>query len=64
MAKVTGQVIGGSAKVFENASTVGEIKELMNAKTHTATVNGEPADDSDELNDYDFVSLAPAVKGA
>lgn len=63
--KVTAQAIGGQPKVFDNEyETVGEIKTAMNLGSYQATVNGEPADDDQELNDYDFVSLAPKVKGA
>lgn len=63
MAKVHAQVVGGSVKDVE-ADTVGEVKEQMKASTYTATVNGEPAADDDQLEDYQFVSLAPSVKGA
>lgn len=63
MAKVQVQVTGGAIQQKE-ASTVGELKTLLGVVAYTATVNGEPSSDSDELNDYEFISLAPAVKGA
>ena len=63
MAKVTGQVLGGDPKVLESMETVGDVKKALQAPNHTATVNGEPAEDDYELADYEFVTLAPAVKG-
>jgi hypothetical protein len=62
--KVTAQVFGGEAKVLDGVSTISEIKQKLAVPNHTATINGEAATDSDEVSDYDFVSLAPAVKGA
>jgi hypothetical protein len=62
MAKVQVQVLGGDIKQIE-AATVAEAKQQMGVPSHTATVNGEPATDSTELEDYQFVSLSPAVKG-
>ncbi len=63
MAKVTVQVAGGSPQVRE-VGTVGDLKSQMSLSNHAATVNGEPADNSRRLTDYEFVTLAPAVKGA
>jgi hypothetical protein len=60
--KVTVQVVGGQSKTFD-VETVGELKQLMNVPNHTATVNGESASNSTILGDYNFVHLAPAVKG-
>lgn len=62
--KVTAQAVGGQPKVFDNIETVGELKEQMNLGSYQASVNGEPADDDYALSDYEFVSLAPKVKGA
>lgn len=62
--KITAQAVGGQPKTFDNIQTVGELKEEMGLPTYQASVNGEPADDDQELNDYEFVSLAPKVKGA
>jgi len=61
--KVTGQVFGGDPKVFDDVGTVGELKKKMNVPSHTASVNGENASDTQALADFDFVTLAPAVKG-
>ena len=63
MAKVHAQVTGGTIKEIE-ANTVGDVKRVMDAANYTATVNGEPADNSYELSDFEFVALAPSVKGA
>ncbi len=64
MAKVTAQVFGGEPRVFDGQGTVADIKSQLGAAQHTATINGEPARDSDSLSDFDFVMLAPAIKGA
>lgn len=63
MAKVQAQVVGGDIKHLE-AETVGDIKRQLSQPSYQATVNGEPEDDDYALVDYEFVSLAPAVKGA
>lgn len=63
MAKVTVQVAGGQPQQKE-AITIAGLKEQMSLPNHAATVNGEPADNSYELSDYEFVTLAAAVKGA
>jgi hypothetical protein len=63
MAKVTAQVLGGDPKVLDDCGTVGQVKSRLGVATHTATVNGEPAEDSYQLSDFEFVSLSPAVKG-
>lgn len=61
MAKVTAQVAGGDeTKVI--ASTVSELKTLMDATNHSVKVNGETAEDDQQLRDDDFVTLAPQVK--
>lgn len=63
MAKIHAQVAGGSIKEIE-ADTVGEVKSMMDAEKYTATVNGDPVSDDHELSDFEFVALAPSVKGA
>lgn len=63
MAKVTAQIIGGSIKQLE-ADTVSDVKALLDAENHSASVNGSNEEDNYELSDYEFVSLAPKVKGA
>jgi len=61
--EVFAQVIGGEIKKV-SLGTVGDVKRELNVPNHTATVNGEPAENSTRLSNRDFVSLAPAVKGA
>lgn len=61
--KVTAQVLGGSPKILE-IDTVGEALTALKLEgKYTATVNGEPADLDEELEDYSFVSFSAAVKG-
>ena len=61
MAKVQVQVAGGTIKQIE-ADTVGEAASQVGAEGYTATVNGEPADFDQELNDFEFVAFAKQVK--
>ncbi len=65
MAKqVTAQVIGGDPRLIKNVDDIKELRlKLDLGSDHSATVNGEPEDDSYELSDYEFVSFAPKVKG-
>jgi len=63
MAKVTAQVLGGDPKLLEDVRTVADVKSRLQVPSHTATVNGETADDNYQLSDYEFVTLSPAVKG-
>lgn len=60
--KVNVQVLGGEIKQIE-AATVADVKAYFNLPSHTATVNGEPASDDQVLDEFEFVALAPAVKG-
>ena len=63
MASVTATALGGDPKRV-NATDVASVKKAMGLPSnYTATVNGEPAEDSQTLGDEDFVLLAPAVKG-
>ena len=60
------QVLGGAVKDLSGSrfETVGDVRKELGLSTgYTATVNGEPADDDQELNDYEFVAFAPSVKG-
>lgn len=61
MAKVQVQVEGGAIQQ-KVADTVGELKTQMGMRDYTATVNGDNANDSYELVDFDFVSLAKPLK--
>lgn len=62
MASVVACVLGGRPQRKE-AETVGDLRDLMNLDGHKASVQGEPVDDDYELEDEDFVSFAPSVKG-
>lgn len=61
--KVTVQVLGGGTKTYDNFDTIGDVKRALNASSHTAQLNGEPANDQAKLSDFAFVALTPAVKG-
>lgn len=62
--KITVQVVGGgSAQVFDGLDTIAEIKTKLGLPNHTAAINGDPASDSEQLDDYSFVQLSPPVKG-
>lgn len=63
MAKVIVEVVGGKKQELE-ALTVGGLKILTDAKNYTALVNDEPATDSQELVDGDYIMLSTATKGA
>jgi hypothetical protein len=60
-AKVQVKVSGGDIQE-KQATTVGELKKLVNAEGYVATVNGEPESDDYSLSDYEFVSLSKPVK--
>lgn len=61
---VMAQVMGGEKKILENMDTVSDVKNALNCQTgYTALVNGDAAEDDDELNEGDFVTLSKSVKG-
>jgi len=64
--KVDYKVLGGRVTEVDlpTRATVGTLKSKANLSKHTASVNGEPADDNYELRDGDYVTLSEAVKGA
>jgi len=62
MAQVNVKITGGSVKEME-ADTVGELKTKLNLGNYTATINGEPAENDQDLEDYNFVVFSAAVKG-
>lgn len=62
--KVTVQVIGATPQILDGVCTVKDVKEKLGLGSYAAKVNGSPARDDDRLNDYAFVSLSEAVKGA
>lgn len=63
--KVTAQVMGGQAQTFDGVDTIGDLKEKLGlgSANYAASINGDPADNDDELEDFNFVSFAPPVKG-
>jgi hypothetical protein len=65
MAKnVTGQVLGGQAKANLEGETVRDIYTALGLSgSYTPSINGEPAEMDETIDDYVFVSFAPAVKG-
>lgn len=65
MASVIGCVLGGTPKRVEGVETVADVKRKMELGTgkFAVTVNGESADETDEVSDDQLVSFAPAVKG-
>lgn len=64
MAKnVVVQVLGGSKQVLDGATTVSDVKRQLGVDKYSASINGEPASDHQQLEDGDFVSLSQAVKG-
>ena len=65
MAKVliTAKVVGGTAQSL-TAETVSEVKQQLGVSNYQASINGEPAEDTDILSEGDYLTFAPAVKGA
>lgn len=63
--EVRGKALGGAEKVFQDGvETVQDVFNKLELNgSYTATVNGEPAEMSDELPDYAYVAFAEAVKG-
>lgn len=61
---IVGQVLGGKKEVLDGVSTVADVRAKLGATgNYTASINGVPASDLDEVTDGDFVSLSQAVKG-
>lgn len=61
---IKAQVSGGEVKSYDGVDTVGDVRKKLGLNSsYVATVNGEPEDDECELDDYNFVAFAPAVKG-
>lgn len=57
--------VSGNPKMEESSKfeTIAEIKNSKGLPNYTAAVNGEPVDDSYELQDGDWISFSPEVKG-
>lgn len=62
--QVTAVVVGGAPQVLDGVCTVKDVKARLGKDAYAAKVNGSPARDDDRLNDFAFVSLSEAVKGA
>jgi sulfur carrier protein ThiS len=62
--KVTIQVLGGQPKVVDGVVSVADaISALGLEGQYTATINGEPASLDSDVMDFEYIALAPAVKG-
>lgn len=64
MAKVQAQVVGGSIQSVEGVTMVQDVMTKLGLVNHSASVNGDAVAVNYELSDYEYVSLAPNVKGA
>jgi len=61
---VVGSTVGGSPVRLSGMQTVGDVRRALNLPVgYTVMANGEPASDSDLLQEEAYVSFAPAVKG-
>ena len=63
VSSVAVKVSGGENTVVDGVDTVGDVKRELQLSGYTAAVNGDTASDDTELEDQDWVTLAPAVKG-
>lgn len=54
---ITVKIQGGEVLTEQEFETVGELKEALDLTDYEATVNGEPSDDDDELEEGNFVAL-------
>lgn len=62
MANVIAKTLGGQPQQVEVA-TIAELKTKLGLANYKATVNGESRPDSTQLQDGNFVTLSPNVKG-
>lgn len=59
------QVVGGQKKIIDNANTVAEVRAQLGLSAgYKGAVDGEPVEDSFQLQNGNYVSFAEAVKGA
>ncbi len=65
MAKnVTVQIVGGESKVVNDVNTVSDCAKLIGAtEGYTGAINGESAEFSEEVEDYNNVTFSKASKG-
>lgn len=66
MAKnVIGQVVGGQKKVFDDVSTVGDIRRNLGiGANYAGAIAGVNQPDTAPVNDNQYVSFSEQVKGA
>lgn len=63
MAQITVEVIGGALQKL-TASKIQDVLTQLNLPNHAASVNGDAVEVTYTLSDYEYVTLAPNVKGA
>lgn len=62
--EVTAQVLGGTRRAGLSARTPADLKsELGLSGEYSVSINGDTSDMDAELENYDHVCFAPAVKG-
>jgi hypothetical protein len=65
MALVTAKAVGGQAQALSDVESVADARAKLGlAANYAASINGEPAEDGDQLEDGMFLTFAPQVKGA
>ncbi len=65
--KVFAQVIGGDAVQYtlQEGATIADLKKQEpKFASYQASINGDSADDNDELSDYAVVTFSEKIKGA
>jgi len=62
---LTVAISGQNTKTEVEGETVGELRRRYNVPSnYAASINGDPAEDSDYVEDYQHVAFFPAVKAA
>lgn len=56
-------VLGGESKTMDGVSDVRSVKERTNTQNYTASVQGVPASDTQQLSDGQTVTLSMQQKG-
>jgi hypothetical protein len=58
------QVLGGNKKILDNVETVKDVKTKMGlAEGYTAAIDEVTANDTDKVQEGNFVTLSKSVKG-
>jgi len=61
---VLAKVTGGAIQEVSGVKTVADVAQKLGIGTgYTATINGETAEDNDNLREHDYVTFAKSVKG-